>query len=145
MPDQGKTVFFSSHILPDVERLCDRVGVIRNGQMEVTGTLHELLAGDKQTEIVLRGKADEEFLRSIPEGISVTQKDSEVQLELPPQMASRVNEILRRGIDAGFIVEHVMERGADLEALFTKGAGSVPAASESTPKREENAPEREEK
>ncbi|MEA1959293.1 MAG: ABC transporter ATP-binding protein [Chloroflexota bacterium] len=29
--DRGKTVFFSSHILPEVERVCDRVGLLRNG------------------------------------------------------------------------------------------------------------------
>ena len=30
---QGKTVFFSTHIIPDVEMLCDRVGIIKNGKM----------------------------------------------------------------------------------------------------------------
>ena len=53
--NQGKTVFFSSHILPDVERLCDRVGVIRNGQMEVVGTLNELLSKQQKVEITVVG------------------------------------------------------------------------------------------
>ena len=33
LKNEGKTVFFSTHILPDVERVCDRVGVIVNGSL----------------------------------------------------------------------------------------------------------------
>jgi ABC-2 type transport system ATP-binding protein len=33
LKDEGKTVFFSSHIIPDVEELCDRVGIINNGEL----------------------------------------------------------------------------------------------------------------
>lgn len=39
---QGKTVFLSSHILAEVEALCDRVGIIRQGKMVESGTLAEL-------------------------------------------------------------------------------------------------------
>lgn len=38
----GKSVFLSSHILSEVERLCDRVGIIREGKLVETGTLSEL-------------------------------------------------------------------------------------------------------
>jgi len=38
----GKSIFLSSHILSEVERLCDRVGIIRQGRMIETGTLEEL-------------------------------------------------------------------------------------------------------
>lgn len=39
---QGKSVLLSSHILSEVEKLCDRVGIIREGKMIETGTLEEL-------------------------------------------------------------------------------------------------------
>ncbi|MDW0115507.1 ABC transporter ATP-binding protein [Sporosarcina thermotolerans] len=39
---EGKTILLSSHILSEVEKLCDRVGIIRQGQMIETGTLTEL-------------------------------------------------------------------------------------------------------
>jgi ABC-2 type transport system ATP-binding protein len=42
--EQGKTVFFSSHILPDVEMLCDRVGIIWQGRLVKTGRLDQLLS-----------------------------------------------------------------------------------------------------
>jgi ABC-2 type transport system ATP-binding protein len=41
---RGKTVFFSTHILPDVEALCDRVGVIIGGKLRDVGKLDALLS-----------------------------------------------------------------------------------------------------
>jgi len=40
--NKGKGVFLSSHIMSEVERLCDRVGIIRQGRLVQTGTLDEL-------------------------------------------------------------------------------------------------------
>ncbi|MCL2136088.1 MAG: ABC transporter ATP-binding protein [Coriobacteriia bacterium] len=42
LKQSGKSVFLSSHILSEVERLCDRVGIIREGRLVETGTLSEL-------------------------------------------------------------------------------------------------------
>jgi len=42
MKRKGKGIFLSSHILSEVERLCDRVGIIRDGRLVETGTLAEL-------------------------------------------------------------------------------------------------------
>lgn len=43
MKQQGKTVFFSSHILNDAERFCDRVGIIVNGQLRRVDSVEDLL------------------------------------------------------------------------------------------------------
>ena len=40
--EQGKTVIFSSHVMTEVEKLCDRIGIIHNGQLLREGTLPEL-------------------------------------------------------------------------------------------------------
>lgn len=40
--DEGKSVLFSSHILSEVEKLCDRIGIIRQGKIIETGTLEQL-------------------------------------------------------------------------------------------------------
>lgn len=51
--DRGKTVFFSTHILSDVEALCDRVAILKQGRRVAYGTLAELQAGRSATlEIV---------------------------------------------------------------------------------------------
>jgi ABC-2 type transport system ATP-binding protein len=40
---RGVTVFFSSHILPDVEALCDRVAILNRGKLQQAGALHDIL------------------------------------------------------------------------------------------------------
>ena len=118
---QGKTVFFSSHILPDVERLCDRVGVIREGKMEIVGTLRELLSKDRFIEIELRGTPDNDFVQNLRKDSDITCniKDDQVLITLKPKSANHVNDILMKAISDKMLVEHVVERGQDLEALFT--------------------------
>ncbi len=39
---QGKTVIFSTHVMSEVEKLCDRIGIIHRGRLLAEGTLHDL-------------------------------------------------------------------------------------------------------
>ncbi|MGD9379475.1 MAG: ABC transporter ATP-binding protein [candidate division WOR-3 bacterium] len=51
---KGTTIFFSSHILPDAEAVCDRIGIIINGEIRRVGALSELLRkGTKTDELSL--------------------------------------------------------------------------------------------
>jgi len=53
--DGGRTIFLSSHNLPEVERACDRVGIIRDGVIVEVRSVRELLAAHLRTIIVLFG------------------------------------------------------------------------------------------
>lgn len=58
---QGKTIFFSSHILTDIERFCDRVGIIIKGRLRMVDRLDHLLSGSVGLEDIFMkevGKAD---------------------------------------------------------------------------------------
>ncbi|MBM3315236.1 ABC transporter ATP-binding protein [candidate division WOR-3 bacterium] len=56
--ERGKTVFFSTHILADVEMICDRVGVLIAGRMVRVGRLSEILTEDVESiEVTVRGAA----------------------------------------------------------------------------------------
>ena len=46
---QGKTVFINSHLLGEVERICDRVAIIVSGKVVRQGTINELTAGSAAT------------------------------------------------------------------------------------------------
>jgi ABC-2 type transport system ATP-binding protein len=70
--DEGKTVFLSSHILQDIEMICDRVAIIVNGQIVNQGELQSLISEKLLfTEIVLSG-IDEKALAGLGESV-VTQ------------------------------------------------------------------------
>ena len=55
--EQGKTVFFSSHIIPDVEMICDRVGIVMKGKLFAAGRVDELVgySHTQSVEIVWEG------------------------------------------------------------------------------------------
>jgi ABC-2 type transport system ATP-binding protein len=56
LKQQGKTVFFSTHILSDAEALCDRVAIIHKGELRRVGTIEELTASVQgQVEVVWQG------------------------------------------------------------------------------------------
>jgi ABC-2 type transport system ATP-binding protein len=52
---EGKTVFLSSHLLSEVELVCDRVGVMHQGKLARLGKTAELLQSREQTQVVARG------------------------------------------------------------------------------------------
>lgn len=47
---EGATIFMSTHTLPAVEELCDRVGIIREGALIADGSMEELRSDDGQPE-----------------------------------------------------------------------------------------------
>jgi len=49
--DQGKSIIFSTHIMREVEKLCDRIGIIHRGRILAEGTLSELAAQHQQADV----------------------------------------------------------------------------------------------
>ena len=64
---QGKTVFFSTHILSDVEQLCDRCAIIVGGRIRDVGALEQLLSPKLlHTEVVVEAGGQKEEHRVVP-------------------------------------------------------------------------------
>ncbi len=66
--DRGKTVFFSTHILPDAETLCDRVAVLRSGELVATGRIDDILRVDVSHVEILVGGLEANALAELPLG-----------------------------------------------------------------------------
>jgi ABC-2 type transport system ATP-binding protein len=58
----GKTIFFNSHILSEVEQICDRIAILNQGELICTGSLQELLSKDNTYHIKGQG-GDSEILK----------------------------------------------------------------------------------
>jgi ABC-2 type transport system ATP-binding protein len=52
--EQGKTVFFSSHILPDVEMICDRVGILAKGKLKAIGPVSALIGDETGNQVEIQ-------------------------------------------------------------------------------------------
>jgi ABC-2 type transport system ATP-binding protein len=71
---RGATVFISSHVLSEVEHICDRVGIVREGHLATVGTLDELIGiRAHHVRIVFADEPPAERLRGLPgfEGLAV--------------------------------------------------------------------------
>ena len=51
--DEGGAIFFSTHVLEVAEKLCDKVAIIRNGQLIQSGTMQEVKGDDSLEEVFL--------------------------------------------------------------------------------------------
>jgi ABC-2 type transport system ATP-binding protein len=72
--DQGRTVFFSSHILADAEALCRRVAVVAGGRLAALGTLSDILAFQVHGwELVIAGLSADALARVSPRARRVTE------------------------------------------------------------------------
>lgn len=116
---EGKTVFFSSHILPDVETLCDRVAILYKGKLQGCGSLTELLAGQSSAVELIAGHYKESIkpaLRAV--ATDVLEAGSLLRVTLADQSALfQALDILR---ESGAQVIHVHPLKESFEDYFVK-------------------------
>jgi ABC-2 type transport system ATP-binding protein len=95
----GKTVFFSTHILSDAETLCDRVALLRSGELMKLGRLDEILGLEVKHMEVLASGLDEAALSALPPGARNRQAVGERwRLEVDePALGSVVSVVERAG------------------------------------------------
>src|SRR6267378_2568559 len=92
---EGKTVFFSTHILSDAEALCDRVGVIHQGELRGVGAVADLtLQTQGKVEIIF-------YSRTVPAGLTSLGAEARlsgdmVNAVLPEEQQDAALEVLRR-------------------------------------------------
>lgn len=101
--ERGVTVFMSTHILSDIEALCDEVAILRSGRLAAAGKLSDLLRseGSKSLEIEI-------------EGVSVAAVAEQIEFIAGAEIASRPNGIAVRVID---------ETDIDAVLTITRAAG----------------------
>jgi ABC-2 type transport system ATP-binding protein len=120
LKQEGRTVFYSTHILPDVEMTCDRVAMVFAGRTSAVGPLGQLLSARLlSTEVVLRpGAAGPPAL---PDGAAVrTTAEGTHAVEL--REGTDVDAFLKSALAGGARVLAVSPRRESLEEFFIRQA-----------------------
>lgn len=118
--DRGATVFFSSHILGQVEPVCDRVGILQNGELVAVDSI-EGLRETTGTGSTLRVEVDTvtedtlESVRELPSVSEATEDGTSITVSCPNEAKTTVLDAIERN---GVSVQNFTTEDASLEDLF---------------------------
>ena len=117
--EKGKTVFMSTHILSDIETLCDEVAILRKGKLAAFGKLDDLLSGDGGAGTF------EVNLRGVSRDVLSPRLNAEFQVENTPAGArvmvrdeGLISSVIAAGRDSGGSLVSVAPVRRSLEDLF---------------------------
>ncbi len=121
----GKTVFVSSHLLAEVQRMCDRLLMIRKGRVVFTGTVEELLS----SQVGILARPDDAGQRPAlvalckAAGYEAEERDGAVLVHAPHAWAGALN---KAAMGAGVVLRELRPQSGDLEetVLTMTGEGS---------------------
>ena len=117
----GRTIFFSTHILTDVEALCEDVIMLRSGEVVESGRIREILGGEiLRTEVALAGVAPELRDALCAEGFELREHAGVVTFSVTGDEA--VRGALRRALDANATIVEVVPHRETLEDVFMRRA-----------------------
>jgi ABC-2 type transport system ATP-binding protein len=124
--ERGAAVFFSSHILEEVEKVCDRVGILKAGELVALDSIDNLREGMQAGATVsarLDRVPDTIDVDSVPGVRDVTVEDTTVDIECTEPAAKM--KVLRR-LDDAATVEDIDIEEASLERLFDEYTSDEP-------------------
>ncbi len=117
---QGISILISSHLLDGMQRICDRVVVIADGRLQVTGTLAELLGHSNRVRLVAE-PLDEALNSLIAAGYSTEVSNGCIEIsDAEPEAVARVL------FDAGLYATSIEKSAGTLEDLFHQFTVGVP-------------------
>jgi ABC-type multidrug transport system ATPase subunit len=111
----NRTVLISSHLMTEIEQICDRVGVIRNGALVEEGTVDDLRG---RARLHVRAEPLDEarrLLGALPAVERVAVSDGALRIATDPAGAAAINRAL---VDAGIAVSELRVERASLEDVF---------------------------
>ena len=116
LKEEGHTVFISSHVLHEIEQVCDRIAIMDKGRVTVQGRVTELLGNQDTLEVRVEPIADaERLLRAVPWVKTVTRSADCLLVGAPETRAPEITRILA---EQGMYVSGVRPRERSLEHYF---------------------------
>jgi ABC-2 type transport system ATP-binding protein len=111
---RGAAVFLNSHLLSEVEQVCDRVAILDHGRVVASGSLDDVL-GQSETQIRLSGLSAGDLAAIEPFGPPTLEGE---RLSVRPMDASRVHELVALLVKMGVQVHEVRAGRGSLEQRF---------------------------
>jgi ABC-2 type transport system ATP-binding protein len=121
--DQGTTVFMSTHILSDIEALCDEVAILRNGKLAAVGNLEQLLttSGEKRGFEIGVGGISEEVIKPLLKDVAdIEILDEANGVMVVVQNENSIEAVLAATRTAGGKLISVQRVKQSLEELFVR-------------------------
>src|SRR5260370_24143976 len=116
---EGKTVFISSHLLPEVQQICTRVAIINLGKLVTESTVEELTSGRGEFVVTLERAQDAlAVLRAQDWGRDA--RLNEQGALITPAPANRGRELNLFLVKAGFAPDTISQATQDLEEVFLR-------------------------
>ncbi|MGH3425046.1 MAG: ABC transporter ATP-binding protein [Nocardioidaceae bacterium] len=112
---QGRTVLLSSHLLGEVQQICDRIGVIDRGRMVTEGSVHELRGSAELLVAAAPGDVAREALEQMPEVESVRAVDGVLRVQVDERHTAAA---VRTLVESGVAVTQVRRDERQLEDVF---------------------------
>ena len=129
LSDEGMAVLYTTHYMEEAERLCDRVGIIDEGEIKAEGTRRELvdMLGEKDN-VTLAGTgnlhAAAQSIEALDEVEGATARENEIHL-IVAGASTRLPRILTAAGEAGASITGVDIVEPDLEAVFLRLTGKA--------------------
>ncbi len=121
--NQGNTLLFTSHTLSDVEMLCDRVAIVKQGKLSAYSTLDALLEpAERRVEVELSEVSP--ALREQLENLDVAMQGKKRELTVVLQGDERLPAVIETAMKQGARVIGIRPHRDTLEDLFLRQAGS---------------------
>ncbi len=121
---QGKTIFFSTHILSDAEMLCDRVGILNRGKLLGSGDLRQILRMEiSATEMVVESSSATTLEKLASCAQSLTRTGGRVRLEFGSEYDT--NRLLELALSSGVRIVSLNPVKSSLEDYFMAQIGAV--------------------
>jgi ABC-type multidrug transport system ATPase subunit len=112
------TVLLSSHLLYEVEQICNRVAIIDHGRLLYQGTIERLVATNKTVKLTVDRPEEAYQLLSADEALSVSRNGSQsLYVEMADEQIARVNALL---VERGFRVSELSPQRETLEQVFLR-------------------------
>lgn len=113
---QGKTIFLSSHLLHEVEQVCDHLAIVKQGKVIAQGETSRLLqrGGMLQLKVTDVEKAVA-LLKSVDWISSVTRENDTIEVNVPPERTSEISALLAKN---NVFVSEMKTKESSLESFF---------------------------